>query len=157
MLPIVIIVLALALDQISKLVIAGWLPSLGSVPIIPGIISFTYAENTGVAFSFFSNSPVFLTIVITAVLAIAVVFLIKNYHEGNLFRIAMALIIGGAAGNLLDRIFRGFVVDFFEFKFMRFAIFNVADIFICVGAGLLILFFLLSLKKEMAEKKNAAK
>jgi len=105
---------------------------------LPGI-GLTYTENTGAAFSIFGNARWILAgISLAAVVAMLVFILIKKRALPLIF--AFTLIISGAAGNLIDRLLTGYVVDMFEFTFMRFAIFNVADIYITVGGVFLFLY-----------------
>ncbi len=126
--------LVVLIDQIVKMWVSG-MPQVRRV-LIPGVLRLTYAENTGVAFSMLSGRPWLMGIV--SALCIAAGWLIlRRYRLGTASRIGAMLILGGAVGNLLDRVFRGYVVDMFEFLFVRFAIFNVADAAVTAGAALL--------------------
>ena len=144
MLEILIIAASIVLDQLTKY----WI-TCGALPqgeIIPGIINFTYAENTGSAFGAFSNG----TLVLTMVMA---VLLIKYRKKaGKLASVALSMIIGGAIGNLIDRALQGFVTDFIEFDFVRFAIFNVADCFVVIGVILLMIYILFIHDKREAKE-----
>ena len=123
-------------DQYSKYLATHYLMGNGSVTVLPGISGLKYIENTGAAFSILSNSTDFLIIVTAVAIAVmAYMFWFKNY--GNSFeRFCFTLIIAGGIGNLIDRVLNGFVVDYFEFLFMNFAVFNVADVYVCTGIGL---------------------
>ena len=107
--------------------------------VIPGIVDFRYVENRGAAFSMLSGK-VWLLTVVTALIIIGLIFYLVKFGSGELLitRICMAAIIGGALGNLYDRIMYGFVVDFINPTFMKFAVFNVADIFVTCGTILLV-------------------
>ena len=121
--------------------------------LIPGI-AFAYAENTGAAFSILSGGGArwFLTI-ISALAAAAIVYIVcKDWVTSTFGIISISCVLGGAAGNLIDRALRGYVIDMFEFTFMTFAIFNVADIFISVGGACFCVYLLLEMRKV---KKNA--
>ena len=107
----------------------------GSVTLIPRVLALTYAENTGMAFSMLSGHSWMLGVV-SAVCILVGWLVMRRYTLGTTSRIAAMLMLGGAAGNMIDRFLRGYVVDMFEALFVDFAIFNVADIFICVGVGL---------------------
>lgn len=149
MLEILIIAASIVLDQLTKY----WI-NCGTLPqgeIIPGIINFTYAKNTGSAFGAFSNGTLILTIV-SALLAVIMAVLLIKYRKksGRLASVALSMIIGGAVGNLIDRALQGFVTDFIEFRFVRFAIFNVADCFVVVGVILLMIYIIF-----LHDKRNA--
>ena len=124
------------LDRLSKY----FLMDADSV-LIPGLIRLTGTRNTGAAFSLFSDS-VWVLPMVTAVLTLAVaIYIIKTRPKG-LMGAALAVLLGGAAGNLIDRLSLGYVIDFIELSFIRFPIFNLADIAIvsgCLLAGLAIL------------------
>lgn len=106
------------------------------VVLIPGVLRFTYAENTGMAFSLLSGHT-WLLGVVSAVCILAGWLMLRRYPLGTLSRIAAMLMLGGAAGNMLDRFFRGYVVDMFETLFIRFAVFNVADAALTIGTMLM--------------------
>ena len=108
----------------------------GSVTLIPHVLALTYAENTGMAFSLFSGRAWLLGIV-SAVCILAGWLVLRRYKLGMLSRVAAMLMLGGATGNMIDRFFRGYVVDMFEALFVKFAIFNVADAALTVGTVLM--------------------
>ena len=122
-----------AADQLVK-----WLSSaLGrDVILIPGVLNFTYAENTGMAFSMLSGHSWLLGVFSAAAIALGW-WILKGYRLGPVSRIAAMLMLGGAVGNMIDRVLRGYVVDMFEVLFMEFAIFNVADAALTVGTVLM--------------------
>ena len=121
------------LDQVSK-----WLCThlTGSVTLIPGVLALTYMENTGMAFSLFSGRAWVLGVVSAVCILIGWIVL-RRYQLGTISRVAAMLMLGGAVGNMIDRFFRGYVVDMFEALFVEFAIFNVADAALTVGAVLM--------------------
>jgi signal peptidase II len=133
-----IIVLAVILDQLSKWLVVTYLKPVGSIPIIQDVFHFTYAENTGAAFSILTNKQSLLVVVTAIAMAIMFVYLVKwSQTPGELLsKIAFSMMLGGGIGNLIDRARIGFVVDFFDARFINFAIFNVADMFIVVGCAL---------------------
>ena len=130
-----IAVLTVAADQLVK-----WLSiAVGAeVTLIPGVLRFTYAENTGMAFSMFSGHSWVLGIVSAGAILLGWRVL-RRYRLGTLSRIAAMRMLGGAVGNMIDRFLRGYVVDMFEVLFVRFAVFNVADAALTVGTGLMAL------------------
>ncbi len=148
MLPILFIAASVALDQLVKYWTTEKLYYVGTVPIIENVFHLTYAENTGMAFSLFSGQRWPLVIISVAAIAAIIVMLFKNYFETALGRWGAYFVIAGAIGNLIDRIRYGFVVDLFDFRLINFAIFNVADVFVCVGGGLFVLYVIIMCRKE---------
>lgn len=149
---ILLIFCVLALDLITKHLFYGV-----SSDFIPGLIAFRECElNTGGAWSVLSGNVILLVILTSVFVIAAVVFDIIFKSKSKLYSISFAFILGGAIGNLIDRIFLGGVRDFIFFEFMpNFPTFNVADSFLCVGFILLIVFVLFVYKsKEQAEKNK---
>lgn len=162
MLETIIIIGSILLDQISKILVKSGLEASGKIiTIIPGVLQLEYSENTGMAFGMLSESTVLLSIASVAMTAL-LFYMIIRYRKtsGKLYAVSLAMIAGGAIGNAIDRIFRGYVVDFISPIFIDFAIFNIADSFICVGAGLLILYMLVvdhsRLNDDKKQEKNNA-
>ena len=125
------------MDQISKLWAERTLLTGGGMPLIAGVVGFRYAENTGAAFSALSGSTALLSVVSLAICAAVAVYLLRHPEADWLTKLSLSLILAGGAGNLIDRIARGYVIDFIELLFMKFAIFNWADICVTAGAALL--------------------
>lgn len=141
--------IAAVLDRVTKAASRA-LPAGDSLPLIPGIVSVRAVTNTGMAFSLFSGSGMLLTVVTLLMVAGLTAWLVIHPQDHTkLMRTGLWMVVGGGLGNLYDRLVYGHVIDFIELEFIRFAIFNVADIFICVGVGLAILgMFLDEMKKE---------
>ncbi len=141
MLESVIIVVAVALDQLSKWWAKSSLAFMpqGHLNLLPGILELRYVENRGAAFSILWGRNGFFIAVSSVIIVLLLLYLIRyRYTESMLSRIAIASILGGALGNLIDRIFRGYVVDMINPLFVRFAVFNIADIFVTCGTILLV-------------------
>lgn len=132
--PIIVI-----LDQISKHFAVTYLEPIGSFPLIKGILHLTYVKNDGAAFSIFSNKQLFLIIATSVVICLILGLLFRSVQNGSSpwLSLSLAMIGGGAIGNLIDRMRLNYVIDYFEFPFINFAIFNVADVFIVMGTALL--------------------
>ncbi len=144
----------LVIDIASKLLMIEWLKPNFSVPIWENVFHLTYVENRGAAFGIFQGGTAFF-IVFTVVILALIAYAIKKYgRESNLLSFSLVFIAGGAVGNLIDRIFRGFVVDFFDFCLINFPVFNIADIFVCVGAALMIVFVVFFDGKEKKDCDN---
>ena len=134
----IIIILIVVLDQWSKWLAVTKLKMIDTYPLIQDVFHLTYRENTGAAFSMLSGNMLFLIGASSLVLVLLIVFLIyeKKNNSIDLAQIALTLMIGGAIGNLIDRIRLGYVIDYFDFNLINFAVFNVADVFVVVGAFL---------------------
>lgn len=137
------------LDRVSKFLAVLFLQE-NSLPLWKDVFHLTYIENTGAAFSLFKDHTLALGIFSLVMVALLSYYLYKRKKEGAglLEQVSLAFIIGGAAGNLYDRLILGYVIDYFDFRLINFAVFNVADSFIKVGAGLLLLSFILVEKKR---------
>ena len=144
--PAFIIIGIVLFDQLVKSWAVNFLSEAGTIAGIPGIFQFTYTENTGAAFSMLSGMR-WLLILITAVAIVWIMSIIKRISH-PFGRFALYMIIGGAIGNLIDRIRLGYVIDMIELTFMKFAIFNVADCFVSVGMVLFIVYVFSLHKKE---------
>ena len=128
-----------AADQISKYLTVASIPLHGSVPFLPGILSFTYEQNDGGAFSSFSGMQWLFALVFLVFTALVLWEYFKSPMPfTKLERWCIAAIYGGGLGNMIDRVRMGYVVDMLKTEFMEFAIFNVADCFITCGCILLI-------------------
>lgn len=131
-------------DQLVKWLVRGHIALGEHVSLLPGLMDLTYVQNTGAAFSMFSAHTWLLT-VLSAVLSVAfAVVLVRRMLPHWTGMLAMALLLGGAVGNLIDRAVLGFVTDMFATTFIQFAVFNVADIGVVLGGVLLcidVLFF----------------
>jgi signal peptidase II len=104
------------------------------------LVGLYYTENTGAAFSFFNDSPMILTVIVSILLIAVVVYGITDKHKHPVKTICLSMIVAGGLGNLIDRIKNGYVVDYLEFRFVDFAIFNFADVLVTCGAVALIIF-----------------
>jgi signal peptidase II len=142
MLQAIIVILVVVLDQVSKYLAKHYLKPIGSVQLIPKIFHFTYVENKGAAFGILQNQRWFF-IAITVVVAVAIVYYMYTHSSENLLlTIALSMILGGAIGNLIDRIRLGYVVDMFHFILIDYPVFNVADSFVVIGTILLAYYIL---------------
>ena len=134
------------LDQLIKWICVDSLQAIGTIPLIKDILHFTYVENRGAAFGIFQNAQIFFIVMTTAVLIGMVIYLKIKKPSHPVLLTSITLIAAGAVGNLIDRIYRGYVVDFIDFRV--FPVFNIADIAVCCGAALLIIYILFLEKKE---------
>ena len=156
--PYAILALVLvALDQLVKYLVLQNIPLGGHVPFIPYPLELTYVQNTGAAFSIFSEHTWMLALVSLVMSVVLALVLWKNFFRHPLGKVTLTLLLAGAVGNLIDRVFRGFVVDMFNVLFMNFAVFNVADICVVVGgiaAGVYYLFLMDKLEPKAEEEPH---
>ena len=132
--------LIILIDQISKILISTAFSANTRHILIPGIINIVYRKNTGAAFSILSDHVMLLGIISTVFCIGVIVFFLKKKPSNPVLCTALSLIFAGALGNGLDRIFRGYVIDFIETAFINFPVFNIADISITIGAIVLVIY-----------------
>lgn len=143
------------IDQLIKHWATAALLPVGNMDLLPGIVELRYCLNDGMAFSMLAGKQTLL-IGMTSVMLVVVAAMLFTRKMSVWERISWTLILGGGVGNLIDRVLNGVVVDYINVLFMYFAIFNFADICVCVGVGLLMLVVLLdSFKKEETAKQKA--
>lgn len=136
------ILLLILLDQAVKGYVVKEIPLGGMRRFIPKVVSLTYLKNSGAAFSMLENQQWFFTIITLIAMGAAFVYLYRHIEGSIWLLLGLALIISGGIGNFIDRLRQGFVVDMFHLDFMNFAIFNVADIYLTIGVGLLLIYIL---------------
>ena len=131
------------IDQLIKLWAFNVLQPVGVMPFIPHLIELRFVLNQGMAFSLLSGKQLFLIVATSAALILVAYELFFRSRGKLLQQIAFILVLGGGIGNLIDRVLNGEVVDYINLLFMNFAVFNFADICVCVGVGLWLLVILL--------------
>lgn len=151
----VIILALLSIDQLTKALVARSILFQSSKSIIPGFFNLTHIRNRGAIFGFFSHSEsrvlfVFLTLVSLVALGLVIYYFFKTPSSQRYMKISLSVILAGALGNLIDRIIRGYVIDFLDFhiKNWHWPSFNVADACITIGAFLLIFILVFKRGKE---------
>ena len=141
------------LDQISKYIVQQNAAAIGQMEIIPNFLYLRYIKNTGAAWSMLSNHTMLLTLISVVEIGILVYFLLDvRKKKQTLYRIALSLMIGGAIGNLIDRVSFHYVRDFIDTYIFGydFPVFNIADSALCIGAFLLIVILLFEKKESKA-------
>jgi signal peptidase II len=137
MIEIVICIILIAIDQLTKLLAVSSLKGEASVSVIDNFFRFTYVENRGAAFGMLEGGKWLFLLITVVVIALAAVYYIKTpkTKENLIIRISVLMIASGAVGNAIDRLFRSYVVDFFDFNIFGydFPVFNFADILIVIG------------------------
>ena len=147
-----IIAVGIILDQLTKWLSTVYLTKVTTVPLIEGVLHLTYVENRGAAFGMLADNR-WVFIIVSSITIIGLgIYLYLDKNKNLLSTVAISMIVSGGIGNMIDRIAVGFVVDFIDFRLINFAVFNGADSFVCVGAGILILSLILEI---IEESKNA--
>lgn len=140
-------IIIVVLDQVTKHLAVKHLKFSANYIILDNFFQFNYVENYGAAFGILKGKKTFFIIMTLIVLIGIISFMIKNYYSINkLLRIGISMLLGGAIGNFIDRIRLGYVVDFISFKLIGrydFPVFNIADIAIVIGTGLILILVLL--------------
>ena len=166
-----IILVGIILDQLTKFLVTKYMTLYQSIPLIKGFLHLTYTTNDGAAFGMMDGQRWIFILVSTLAIVAFIAYLYLGHADNMLYAISLSMVISGGIGNMIDRLGFGFyvnpntglgeVVDFIDFCGIWDAIFNGADSFVCVGAGLLILALVIDLKKEYelekAKKAAAAK
>lgn len=129
------------IDQIIKYFVSTYLEPVGSVSVIDNLFSLTYVENNGVAFGMFSDMRWVFVALTSVLLAIIIFYMFKKRPKGKFFYICASLIIGGGIGNLIDRIFYGYVIDYLSLSFFP-PVCNFADYCITAGTIMLVIYLL---------------
>ena len=138
------------LDRLTKYLTVQRIPFGEKVPVWDGVFCLTHYQNTGMAFSLLEGKHWLFVALTILFLVVAVIAVLRRWISHPVELAGMVCIVGGAVGNMIDRAVQGYVVDMIELQFMEFAVFNVADCFICVGAGLLVLGAALATRKKPA-------
>lgn len=142
-----------AVDQLVKHLVRANIPEFGSVPFLPGVMELTYFKNTGAGFSILAGHTGLLTVVSAVLSALIALALWKGFFRHPLGKTALALVLAGAVGNLIDRVAFGCVTDMFHTLFVDFPVFNVADICVVVG-GISAAAYYLFLYEKLEGKKD---
>lgn len=151
----VLVVLIAVADQLIKLaVLDSSLIGGGIVTVIGNFLQFRYVENTGAAFSLFEDKTVLLSVFSALVMAVGFYLLIARKFKSKVLVASVVMIMGGGLGNLIDRVFRHFVVDYIEVLFIDFPVFNFADCFITVGEFVLIGYLLWDIFRDFKKGRS---
>ena len=155
-LPIIAVVILILLDQGTKFWALASLKPIHNMTLVEGFMDLTFVENRGVAFGMFSGQRWFI-LLLTGIIAAGLIWFYKAMPKKKEYfplRVSLVMVLSGAIGNIIDRLFRGYVVDFFEFTFFEWPVFNVADIYVVVGVILLALMILFVVKDEDLDFKK---
>ncbi|MCI5972772.1 MAG: signal peptidase II [Anaerococcus sp.] len=141
MIYLLIIILGLVIDRLTKIYAVN---NLMERTLDGKLINLTYLENRGAAFGILQDKRLIFIILTTAIVIYLLYYFLKNIKTSPMIlNLSLAMIISGAIGNFYDRLIQGYVVDFIEFSFVRFPVFNVADILVTAGCTLMIIYIIL--------------
>ncbi len=157
---IIISLICIVLDQITKIMVVNTIPLYHEIVVIPSFFSLVHIQNFGAAFGFLNNPETdwqfwFFTVITIIMLAFILNIVRTSSYNKSLF-FGLALILGGAIGNFIDRVFYRYVVDFLDFYIgnWHWPVFNVADICICVGTFLVVIVYYFEAKQEKKSIKS---
>ncbi len=143
------------LDQLTKRLVVSYLKPIHSRPLWQDVFHLTYVENRGAAFGMLADQRWVFLILSTLGIAAITFYLFWDKELDWLSFCSLACVVGGGIGNMIDRVAYGYVVDFFDFTLIDFAVFNVADTFVCCGVGLFVIAFLRTmLRTKQTSKKE---
>ena len=149
-----IILFIVAIDVLTKVLTVEFIPYRGNIPVIDGIVSLSHIHNEGAAWGMLGDHRwVFLSLSSVTLVGISL-YLYLGHAQNMLYGVSLSMIVAGGVGNMIDRVALGFVIDFIKVDFMSFPVFNAADSFVCIGAGLLILALVRDLILEAKAKKK---
>lgn len=135
----IISALLVIIDQLIKIIIDLWLVPQGEVVVIDGLFSLAYVENTGAAWGALEGKRWFLIVIAALAIAVIIYMLSKGKIKGVCYKVATVMLLAGGLGNLIDRVFRGYVIDYIRTLFIEFPVYNFADILITIGAVFLVI------------------
>ena len=149
MIYIILFVMLLVLDQFTKYIVEQSFYLSESIPIIDEVFNFTYVENRGIAFGLFQGRLSIISILTVVAIVAIFIYVLRNKKTLSILEhFGYTLILSGAVGNMIDRLFRGFVVDMLDFRGIWSFVFNLADVWINVGVFLLIVDYLILHRNE---------
>ena len=149
-----VIIGSVILDQLTKWLAVVYLKGTAGFALWDGVFEFTYTTNKGAAWGMLDNARwVFMTVSTLAIIGIAI-YLFGFCKQNAWVKLSLAFVAGGGIGNMIDRVWLGYVIDFLNFELIDFPVFNVADCFVTVGAFMLIGYLIWDMIREMKEEKK---
>lgn len=156
---IALMLVGVGLDQLTKYLVVANMELHESIEVIPGVFNFTYVQNDGAAFGMLDDQR-WIFLVLSSVAIVGILgFMFWKKPQDKLLLSSLILIVSGGIGNMIDRVSLGYVVDFIDFRALPEIwkwVFNVADSFVCIGAGMMILWLILDMIRDY-KKEHAAK
>ena len=144
----------IGLDQLTKALAVLYLQDIPTYPLWQDVLHFTFVKNPGAAFGMLKDAR-WVFMILSTVAIVGILYYLIKYRPKNLWLVvSLAMIAGGGAGNMIDRVLLGYVVDFIDFTLIDFAVFNVADSFVTVGAGILIVYLVLDIIRDYQKSRQ---
>lgn len=144
----ILTLLIIGIDQLTKYLTVANINLHEVVEVFPNVLSWMYLQNSGAAWSILEGQMWFFYIITFVVVLVVIYYLQKYGHQSRLLAVSLSLILAGSIGNVIDRIRFGYVVDMIRLEFIDFPIFNVADMSLSIGVGLMILYVFLDEKNK---------
>jgi len=148
-----IIICSILLDRISKILVISNMTETQSMPLIKGIFEIKYVLNDGIAFGLFEGNNLLITIIVALAIGGIAFYMVKDKGLTKKEKVFLSFVIGGAIGNIMDRLLYNAVIDYLYISLINFPIFNIADIFVCTGIVGLI--YLIIFNKVEVKSENA--
>ncbi len=142
------------LDQLTKYLAVHLLKPVETVPLIQDVLHLTYTTNRGAAFGMLADHRWIFLVISTVAIALIGYYLYEKQNDNPLLCSALAMILGGGVGNMIDRTLLGYVVDFVDFRLIHFAVFNIADTFVCIGCALVFLWIFIDAKNQKSTEQT---
>lgn len=147
------IAIMVALDLFIKKIVLQNIALYEKVSFIDGLFGWTYIQNTGVAWGRFNSNPQLLSVVTGIIIVLGLIYLIGPFKKPLAYDIFIPMIIAGGLANTIDRVMRGFVVDYIETLFIDFPVYNFADCLVCVGAFSLVIYLIYEIIRDSRAEK----
>ena len=146
--------LLIALDRLFKDLAVKYLMPVGDVPVLKGVFRLNYVQNTGAAFGSFKNNTLILIVFTSAIILCGLCFIFLKKLDNKVYYVCAVMLVSGGIGNLIDRIVNRFVIDYLEFLFIDFPVFNFADILVTVSSFLLAFYLIYDIVRDNRNKKQ---
>lgn len=150
----IVILASVAVDQITKIWALNNLAGREPITLIKGFLGLSYVENTGAAFGSFSGKTTALAIITAVIIVLGIAVLFSGKIKSGILYFSVTAVLAGGIGNFIDRIYRSYVVDFLEFLFIDFPVFNFADCLVTVGASLMFIYLIYDMVIDWKKRKE---
>lgn len=147
------IAVLVAADLLIKKIVLDNIALYEKIDFIPGLYGWTYIQNTGVAWGMFDGNPALLSVFTGVIIAVGIGYLASPFRRPLAYDIFIPMIISGGLANMIDRVMRGFVVDYIDTLFIEFPVYNFADCLVCVGAFSLVIYLIYEIIRDTKAEK----
>lgn len=147
------IAVLVAADLLIKKIVLDNIALYEKIDFIPGLYGWTYIQNTGVAWGMFDGNPALLSVFTGVIIAVGIGYIVSPFRRPLAYDIFIPMIISGGLANMIDRVMRGFVVDYIDTLFIEFPVYNFADCLVCVGAFSLVIYLIYEIIRDTKAEK----